>query len=157
MLSALITEYPPVEDSLVASGKRAPLFDEKVELLPAEPVEVAILVVGGNDDAAAQQGHGLRRERGRGQQQFGGFPVRAPLTLLRRRAEPEVELTVGAGQTLQTIILHEVVDIGGGVGGGLINVAGGAEVQDGIHREFPFVSFFGVRSASAALLPKLPM
>lgn len=56
-LSTVVTLNPAAEDAQVAVGQRAIPVDQLIELLPAQPVEVAVGVVGGDDDAPGQQRH----------------------------------------------------------------------------------------------------
>jgi hypothetical protein len=100
--------------------------------------------MGGDDDAAAQQRHRLGRESGCRQEKFSRGFVGAALARPGGRAEPEVELPVRAGQTLQSTVVDELGEIGLAVGLGLIGGAIGVEVQDSVHSDVPFNSFVAV-------------
>ena len=54
MVAMLLTSKPAAEQPRVALRQRADFLSQQVQLLPTEPVEFAICVMGGNDDAAAE-------------------------------------------------------------------------------------------------------
>ncbi|OMC04433.1 hypothetical protein A5733_21465 [Mycobacterium sp. NS-7484] len=75
MPATVVAVDAPVEHPLVTLGQRAITPDQQIQLLPAQSVEFTIGVVGGDDDAAAQQRYGLGAESGCGQQEFSGTSV----------------------------------------------------------------------------------
>jgi len=60
--TAFRTGDATTEDAGSTIGQRVVLSSEKVELLPTEPVEIAICVVSGDDDTTWEQRGCLRSE-----------------------------------------------------------------------------------------------
>lgn len=52
--ATVITQDPPIEHTPVAIGQRAVPANQQVKLLPAQAVEVAVAIMGADDNAAAQ-------------------------------------------------------------------------------------------------------
>ena len=80
VFAAFIAPHDPaVQDALVASRERAIQPGQLLQLQPAQPVEIAVGVMAGQDNGPTQQGDRLRRESRCRQQQFGCLAIDAAL------------------------------------------------------------------------------
>ena len=53
LLTADVSRDPSAQYPVVPAGQGAVAGDQQIELLPTQPIEVAVGVMGGDDDAAA--------------------------------------------------------------------------------------------------------
>src|SRR6185312_13366783 len=131
--AARIALDPPTQYPLITSRQGSTVSNQKFQLLPAEPVEFAGRIVGGDNHRAAQKGHCFGRESGCRQQHFGCAAVDLAAASPCRGSEPKVELSVGAGQAFQAVVVNQSGDIGVAVGAGLVDNAIRVEVENGVH------------------------
>src|ERR1700712_70671 len=125
---AVLAGYPAGQGPLGAGEDETAPQGQLVELVSVDATELAVRAVSSHDDAAAQQRHGAWIETCCRHEHFGGIEVHRASATAQRRIEPEVELPVGAGQTVQEMASRELGDIGQVENPGLISEALGAEV-----------------------------
>jgi len=129
----LVAPDPTAKDPVVTSSQGATALNQHVQLMPAEPVEFAGRVVGGDYDAAAEQWHCSGGETGGSQKYLSGAAVDFAIAPPGRRSEPEVELSIGTAQAFKPVVVNKLGDIGVAVGAGFIDDADRAEIEDGVH------------------------